>query len=246
MRMENKEISPIAVIHTDFPTKFGIPRQADIVKELTGTIVFYPLYRKEEALRGIEGFSHLWLIWGFSQNKEKEFSPTVRPPRLGGNERVGVFASRSPFRPNGLGLSVVRILGLRKTKEEGTVIDVSGIDMADNTPIYDIKPYVPYADSIPGAKGGFSQDGSKAKLAVDFPSSLLARIPKEKQEVLSRLLEQDPRPAYQHDPDRIYGFSFGGEEIRFQVSEDKLTVLSVEKPGNPFSPKDIRKEGDGR
>ncbi|MGN0985704.1 MAG: tRNA (N6-threonylcarbamoyladenosine(37)-N6)-methyltransferase TrmO [Candidatus Enterenecus sp.] len=221
-------MKPIAHIRSDFPTKFGIPRQAGLVAELRATVVFEPEYRDPEALRGIEGFSHLWLIWEFSQAKRQSWSPTVRPPRLGGNARLGVFATRSPFRPNPIGLSCVRLEGVEHTGELGTVLHVSGADLMDGTPIYDIKPYVPYADCHPEASEGFTAPGQDYLLEVDIPPALLARVPEDRREALRGVLAQDPRPSYQHDPDRVYGFGFAGLEVRFSVRDGVLTVLEIE------------------
>ena len=220
------EIRPIARIRTDLPTKFGIPRQAGLAAGLQGTVVFEPDYRQDEALRGLGSFSHIWLIWGFSENEGRPWSPTVRPPRLGGNLRMGVFATRSPFRPNGLGLSCVRLRSLQKTEDFGTVLLVEGADMTDGTPIYDIKPYLPYADSIPDAASGFAPD-AEAPLRVDFPPHLLERIPADKRSGLLAALAQDPRPRYQEDPDRVYGMAFAGFDIRFRVENGVLTVADV-------------------
>ena len=219
-------IVPIAHIRTDFPTNFGIPRQAGIADALQGEIVFEPDYRVDDALRGIEGFSHLWLIWGFSENVGAPWSPTVRPPRLGGNVRMGVFATRSPFRPNGLGLSCVRLLSLRKDASLGTTLLVAGADLMDGTPIYDIKPYVPYADSIPDAASGFAPDEGRV-LDVDFPFCLLAAVPEEKRAGLLSVLSHDPRPRYQDDPGRVYGMAFAGLDIRFRVEDGTLRVTDV-------------------
>ncbi len=220
-------VRPIARIRSDLKEKFGVPRQAGIVEALEGRIVFEPEYRDPEALRGIEGFSHLWLIWQFSQAVRENWSPTVRPPRLGGNVRVGVFASRSPFRPNALGLSCVRLLGLEKDPDLGTVLRVGGADLLDGTPIYDIKPYVPYADSHPEALSGFAPDAGKS-LAVDFPPELLTKVPPEKREGLVGVLSRDPRPRYQTDPERVYGLRFGEQNVKFTVDGDRLTVRDVE------------------
>ena len=219
-------IVPIAHIRTDFPTKFGIPRQAGIADALQGEIVFEPEYRVEDALRGIEGFSHLWLIWSFSENSGSPWTPTVRPPRLGGNVRMGVFATRSPFRPNGLGLSCVRLISLKKDPLLGTTLLVAGADLMDGTPIYDIKPYIPYADSIPDAAGGFAPDEGRV-LNVDFPESLLNAVPEEKRAGLLSVLAHDPRPRYQDDPERIYGMAFAGLDIRFRVIDGTLQVTDV-------------------
>ena len=218
-----KEIKPIAYIQNDFTSKFGIPRQSGL-SNLLSTIVFEKEFSDSSALKGIEGFSHLWLIWGFSQNEEeKKFSPTVRPPRLGGNKRVGVFASRSPFRPNGLGLSSVCLKEVKKG-----VLVVEGADLMNGTPIYDIKPYVPYSDCHPTATSGFSVDGEEYRLRVNCEALLLDKIPKEKQEALLQVLSCDPRPAYQEEG-RNYGFAFAGFEIKFVVKEGVLTVLEIEK-----------------
>ncbi|EGC01966.1 tRNA (N6-threonylcarbamoyladenosine(37)-N6)-methyltransferase TrmO [Ruminococcus albus] len=218
----------IAKIHTDLPTKFGLPRQSGLVEELEGLIVFEPAYRDPEALRGIEGFSHLWLIWEFSEAKRTTWSPTVRPPRLGGNKRMGVFATRSPFRPNPIGLSCVKLLGVEKTPDNGTVLRVGGADLMDGTPIFDIKPYLPLADCKPDATGGFAAEKAGYSLKVDFPAELLAKVPTDKHAALKALLAQDPRPAYQHDPSRIYGFGFAGLEVRFRVEDNTLHVTEIE------------------
>ena len=223
-------IRPIAHIRTDFPSKFGIPRQAGLAEALEGTVVFEPEFRVDEALRGIEGFSHLWLIWGFSENAEHDWSPTVRPPRLGGNTRMGVFATRSPFRPNGLGLSCVKLLSLRKDETLGTTLIVAGADMVDGTPIYDIKPYIPYADSVPDAVGGFAPDAGRL-LRVEFPPELEEKVPPEKRGGLRDVLAHDPRPRYQDDPDRVYGMGFAGLEVRFRVVGEVLTVTEIESAG---------------
>lgn len=212
----------IAKIHTDFPTKFGIPRQSGLVEELRGRIVFEPEFRSADAIRGLDGFSHLWLLWKFNTPSDTN-SLTVRPPKLGGNVRMGVFATRSPFRPNGIGLSCVRL-----EKIEGTDLIVCGVDLMDGTEIVDIKPYVPYADCHPDAVGGFSKDGSE-RLTVVCDENLLADFPKEKRQALIKVLELDPRPQYQNDPERLYGFSFAGFEIRFTVEKDTLTVREIEK-----------------
>lgn len=220
-------IEPIARMHSDFASKFGIPRQSGIVQQLRSVIVFEPAYRNSDALRGIDGFSHLWLIWQFSEAVRTQWSPTVRPPRLGGNTRMGVFATRSPFRPNNLGLSCVEFLGLEETAEFGTVIHVGGADLMDGTPIFDIKPYIPYADCHPDALSGFTGGTEGKILAVDFPEALLQRFPQAKQEALIGILAHDPRPSYQKDAQRIYGFSFAGFEIRFRADDKQLTVVDV-------------------
>jgi len=220
------ELKVIARIHSDFPTKFGIPRQSGLAEDLRAEIVFEPEYRVAEAVRGLEGFSHIWLIWQFSEAVRADWSPTVRPPRLGGNKRVGVFATRSPFRPNAIGLSSVKLLKIEYDRERGPVLWVSGADLMDGTPIYDIKPYIPYADSHPQAEGGFAALPDSHRLTVDFPQELLARIKEDRREGLIQILEQDPRPAYQRDPQRVYGFPFAGMEIKFTV-DDGSRVLAV-------------------
>ena len=222
-------IQPIAHMRSDFATKFGIPRQSGLVEELKSTVVFEPEFRDPEALRGIEGFSHLWIIWQFSEAVRQGWSPTVRPPRLGGNTRMGVFATRSPFRPNNLGLSCVKLLGAEQTKEHGTVLHVGGADLMDGTPIFDIKPYIPYSDAHPDATGGFTDTAGDFLLEVDFPQTLLELLPEEKQEAAIGVLSHDPRPSYKKDSDRVYGLSFGGYDIRFTVKEKKLTVSEVVK-----------------
>ena len=230
---EEMKMQVIARIRTDFPTKFGIPRQGALADGLKSTLVFEPEFRDENALRGIEQFSHLWLIWQFSANADKGWSPTVRPPRLGGNERLGVFATRSPFRPNPIGLSCVKLEGVRRDGEKGMVLELSGADLMDGTPILDIKPYIPYSDSVPDAADGYTQQTITHALRVDFPQELLEKFPPEKRSAILHVLSQDPRPSYQRDPQRIYGFPFAGHEIRFRVDGDKLIVAQVEKiPGN--------------
>ena len=219
----------IAHIRTDFPTKFGVPRQAGVVESLTGRIVFEKEYRNAAALKGLEGFSHIWLIWQFSKAVRETWSPTVRPPRLGGNARMGVFATRSPFRPNAIGLSVVKLEEIRDDAALGTVLIVSGADLMDGTPIYDIKPYIPFSDSHPDAVGGFSDEHLSDSLTVHFPDDLLSLIPPEKREALLEILRQDPRPSYHNDPERVYGFPFACFEIRFKVNGDDLLVTSVER-----------------
>ena len=227
--MENVNIQIIARMHSDFATKFGIPRQSGLVEELRSTIVFEPKYRNPDALRGLEDFSHLWIIWQFSEAVRTGWSPTVRPPRLGGNTRMGVFATRSPFRPNNLGLSSVRILGLEETREHGTVIHVAGADLMDGTPIFDIKPYIPYADSHPEATGGFTDTAGDFLLKVNFPAQLLEILPQEKRDAAVAVLSHDPRPSYQRKPGRIYGLTFAGFDLRFTVEEDTLTVCEITK-----------------
>lgn len=227
--MESVTMQIIARIRSDFPTKFGIPRQSGLVKELQATIVMEPEFRNPDMLRGIEGFSHLWLIWQFSANADKEWSPTVRPPRLGGNTRLGVFATRSTFRPNFMGLSSVKFEGLEQTKDFGTVIHISGADLMDGTPIFDIKPYIPYGDCHPDATGGFTDTADSYLLDVGFPEQLLAILPEDKRSAAIGVLSHDPRPSYQKDSDRIYGISFAGFDIRFTVSDTKLTVIEVKQ-----------------
>lgn len=213
---------PIAHIRNDLPTKFGVPRQSGLAPELTGVIVFEPEYRVPEALRGIEDYSHLWLIWGFHQVHQAGWSPTVRPPRLGGNERVGVFATRSPFRPNPIGLTVVRLLRV----ENGELL-VAGADLMDGTPIYDIKPYLPYVDSIPEATDGFTARTKDHRLQVDFADGAAAKVPVKHLETLVSILAQDPRPGYQHDETRVYGLPYAGMDVKFTVKDDVLTVVDV-------------------
>ena len=224
---ERYEIEPIAHIRTPFPEKFGIPRQSGLVAEAKGIIVFDPKYREPDALRGIEGFSHLWLIWGFSAVEQDGFTPLVRPPRLGGNEKRGVFATRSPFRPNELGLSVVRLEGVEKTKGKGVVLNVSGVDLLDKTPIYDIKPYIPYADAHPDARGGFASDPDEGVLIVNCDDEVLERLGDDATAVLAALA-RDPRPAYHDNPERVYEMRYGCWTVRFSVDGDTLTVHSVE------------------
>ena len=219
----------IARIHSDFPSKFGIPRQSGLVDDLTSTIIFEPEYRNPDALRGLEDFSHLWIIWQFSKAVKEGWSPTVRPPRLGGNTRMGVFATRSPFRPNEIGLSSVRILSIKQTPQHGTVIHVSGADLMDGTPIFDIKPYIPYCDSHPDATGGFTQTADDFLLDVVFPEDLLRKIPENKRSALLGVLSHDPRPSYQKDANRQYGLPFAGFDILFTVEEKSLTVKDVIK-----------------
>lgn len=216
----------IAHIETDFDSKFGIPRQSGLVPELRGRIVFEPEYRVADALRGLDGFSHLWLIWDFSEAHREEWSPTVRPPRLGGNVRMGVFATRSPFRPNPIGLSSVEIESIELVTPQGPVIWVKGADLMNGTPIFDIKPYLPFADSHPEAKGGFTdQTRQQPSLEVEFSEEILSLFSTEKLEALRQVLSQDPRPHYQHDDNRIYGMDFGGKNIHFTIKNDKLRVF---------------------
>ena len=227
--MENVNIQVIARMHSDFATKFGIPRQSGLVEELRSAIVFEPEFRNPDALRGIEHFSHLWIIWQFSEAVRTGWSPTVRPPRLGGNTRIGVFATRSPFRPNNLGLSSVRLLGVEHTEKYGTVLHVGGADLMDGTPIFDIKPYISYGDSHPEATGGFTDTAGEFLLNVEFPEKLLNQLPVEKRDAAIGVLSHDPRPSYQRKPDRVYGLTFAGFDIRFKVAEDVLTVVEVSK-----------------
>lgn len=226
---EHCSVKIIARIHSDFPTKFGIPRQSGLVEELHARIVFEPEFRNPDALRGLEDFSHLWLIWQFSEAVREDWSPTVRPPRLGGNTRMGVFATRSPFRPNPIGLSCVRRGDIELSTPRGPVLHVWGADLMDGTPILDIKPYLPHADCRPEATGGFAAPLVDYSLEVVCPPELLEPLAPEQREALKAVLAQDPRPAYQKDPARIYGFPFAGYEIRFTVADRKLTVCSVTK-----------------
>ena len=222
------EIRQIGHMVSDFSEKFGIPRQSGLVEELESLVVFEPEWRDENALRGIEGFSHVWLIWEFSQARREGWSPTVRPPRLGGNQRMGVFATRSPFRPNPLGLSCVRLLGVEKHPGYGTVLRVGGADLLDGTPIYDVKPYLPQADCHPEALGGFAASTPWHGLEVEMPSELLTKVPADKRRALLAVLAQDPRPSYQADPTRVYGMSFASLQIKFQVQDGTLRVVDVE------------------
>ena len=226
--MEQSSFAVIARMHSDFDQKFGIPRQSGLVEELESTIVFEPEFRNPDALRGLEGFSHLWIVWEFSKARRETWSPTVRPPRLGGNQRLGVFATRSPFRPNPIGLSCVKLVGVEQTAEFGPVIRVAGADLLNGTPIYDIKPYLPYADCKPEAVGGFASAPKEATLTVHIPEEIVEKIPAEKLEAVRGVLAQDPRPSYQDDPERVYGMRFGGLEIKFKVDGENLTVCGVE------------------
>ena len=219
----------IARIHSDFSTKFGVPRQSGLVDALESTIVFEPEFRNADALRGLEGFSHLWLVWVFDQAIRDSWSPTVRPPRLGGNQRMGVFATRSPFRPNPIALSSVKLAGIEQTAEYGTVLKIRGADLMDGTAILDIKPYIPYADSHPDAVGGFASAPAGETLEVVIPPDLLDRIPEQRREALRGVLAQDPRPHYQNDPERVYGFGFAGLEVKFSVDGTRLTVSDIQK-----------------
>ncbi len=217
----------IARIHTDFPTKFGVPRQSGLVSELEGKIVFESAYRNPDAVRGLEGFSHIWLIWQVSRALRESWSATVRPPRLGGNSRMGVFATRSPFRPNSMGLSSVRLEKIELDPELGPVLTVSGADLMDGTPIYDIKPYLPFTDSHPDASGSFAETAKAYALEVRCPDELLEKIPRDKRAALMALLAEDPRPSYQDDPTRRYGVPFAGQDVRFSVMGGVLTVCEV-------------------
>ena len=222
-------IHPIAHIHTDLPTKFGVPRQSGLVPDLDAKIVFLPRYRDPVEFRGMEGYSHLWLIWGFSENKRDTWASTVKPPRLGGNKRMGVFATRSPYRPNALGLSSVKLEKLVADEKMGPVLHVSGADLMDGTPIYDIKPYLPFTDSHPDAMGGFAEEFTDYELDVVFPERWLSMIPQEKRNALFGILRQDPRPSYQDDPERVYGFNFLDMDVRFRVKDGVITVCEIEK-----------------
>lgn len=224
---ENIPLRIIAHIHSDFPTKFGIPRQSGLIHELKAAVVFEPEYRNPDALRGLEGYTHIWLIWQFSETARQGWSPTVRPPRLGGNTRMGVFASRSPFRPNPVGLSSVRLERIELQSPFGPILHVAGADLMDNTPIYDIKPYLPYVDSHPDAAGGFALQSHEGFLQVNVPSGLLERIPPDRRGALFAVLAQDPRPAYHNAPSRVYGMEYAGFEIRFTVSGHTLTVCEI-------------------
>lgn len=221
------EIREIARIENAYTSKFGVPRQSGLVEEVISRIVFEPEFRVPEALRGIEAFTHLWLLWGFHEANREGWRPTVRPPRLGGNARVGVFATRSPYRPNGLGLSCVKLTGILKTAEQGDVLLVAGADLMNGTPIYDIKPYLPSADSHPEAAGGFTDTHEKRRVRVEIPESAAAGMPGEHLNALRKVLAEDPRPAYQEDPERVYAFEFAGKTVRFQVRGDMLTVLEI-------------------
>ena len=234
---EQHTLRVIARIHSDFPTKFGIPRQSGLVEELRSAVVFEPEYRNPDALRGLEGFSPLWLIWQVSQAVRESWSPTVRPPRLGGNVRMGVFATRSPFRPNPIGLSCVRLERIEQHPQWGPVLWVAGADLMDGTPIYDVKPYLPYADCRPEAVGGFASQPKEASLRVECPLELLEPVEESRRAALLGVLAQDPRPTYQHDPDRVYGLAFGGWEVKFTVAEDVLTVREIAPGGGSPEPR---------
>lgn len=218
----------IAHIYTDFSEKFGIPRQSGLIEELKGKIIFEPKYRSIEAVRGLDAFDYIWLLWEFQNSTKDTWSATVRPPRLKGNKRVGVFATRSPFRPNHIGLSSVKLEKVEIT-EKGPVLHVAGIDLRDGTPIYDIKPYLAYVDAHPFAKSGFADEVKDYILEVEFPKKLLERLPVQKQRAVIEVLKQDPRPAYHNDPNRKYGMPFVGHDVHFKVEDGKLTVFEVEK-----------------
>lgn len=230
--MENVSMRIIARMKSDFPSKFGIPRQSGLVETLRSTIIFEPDFRNADSLRGIEEFSHLWLIWQFSESVRTDWSPTVRPPRLGGNTRLGVFATRSPFRPNSIGLSSVKLLGLEQTAQYGTIIHVAGADLMDGTPIFDIKPYIPYCDCHTDAAGGFTATAQDYMLNVKISDTLLRKIPESKRVTLLDVLSHDPRPSYQQDSQRIYGLMFAGLNIRFQVNDGQLTVIEITEQTN--------------
>ena len=225
------EMKPIGWIRSDFDSKFGIPRQSGVVEELRAQVVFAPDYQVREAFRGLEGFSHLWLLWEFSEAVRETWSPTVRPPRLGGNKRMGVFATRSPFRPNPIGLSCVRLERVELDSPDGPVLHVLGADLLNGTPIFDIKPYLPYTDCRPDAAGGFAPDYETNRLTVEFPPELAAKVPGEKLAALTAILAGDPRPSYQKDPDRVYGMGFAGLEIKFSVDGNTLRVIAVDTAG---------------
>lgn len=224
--MEQHTIQVIAHIESDFRTKFGVPRQSGLVPELTARVVFEPEFRNPDALRGIEGFDRLWLIWQFSQAVRDGWRPTVRPPRLGGNTRMGVFATRSPFRPNPLGLSCVALERVEWDADDGPALLVSGADLMDGTPIYDVKPYAPYADAFPDARGGFASERPET-VEVRFPPELLTRVEEGKRAALLGVLSHDPRPRYQDDPARVYGMAFGAYEVKFRVADGVLTVVDI-------------------
>lgn len=221
------EMKVIARVRSGFSEKFGIPRQSGLSESSEARVVFEPEYRVPEALRGLEGFSHIWLIWEFSEAARDSWSPTVRPPRLGGNARMGVFATRSPFRPNPIALSVVRLKRIERVEGLGDTLVVSGADILDGTPVYDVKPYLPYADAVPDAVGGFA-DGTPERLSVDMPESIETALPEDVRAAIRELLSLDPRPRYQHDPERVYGMSYGGFNVRFTVDGGTLHVLAAE------------------
>lgn len=228
-RKQERTFHVIGRIHTDFPTKFGIPRQSGLVDELKGTIIFEPEYRNPDAFRGIEDFSHIWLLWEFSEAVRETWSPTVRPPRLGGNKRLGVFATRSPFRPNAVGLSCVKLEKVELHTDQGPILHVSGADLMDGTPIYDIKPYLPFADSHPEASGGYTDQTKEYGLQVKISEEILCVVSEEKRDALKAVLAHDPRPSYQNVPERIYGMEFAGYEVKFRVEDGILYVINIEK-----------------
>ena len=223
------EMKIIARIRTELPEKFGVPRQSGLVPQLRGRVVFEPPYRNPDAVRGLEDFSHIWLIWQFSQAVREDWSPTVRPPRLGGNRRMGVFATRSPFRPNAIGLSSVQLDRVELDPELGPVLHVSGADLMDGTPVYDVKPYIPYADCQMEATGGFTDTAGDFLLKVEFPPELLEMVPEDRREALIGVLRHDPRPSYQRNAERVYGMEFAGVNVRFKVAGDTLLVVDCEK-----------------
>lgn len=222
-----REMKQIATVYTDFPTKFGVPRQSGLIDELKGRIIFEPKYRQAEAFRGLEEYSHIWVLWEFSLAERADWSATVKPPRLGGKTHVGVFATRSPFRPNPIGLSCVKLDGIEFTEKEGPILHVSGIDMVNRTPVYDIKPYLPYADAYPKARGGFGENVKDYELEVEFDGELLERLPKENRQGVIKFLRQDPRPSHQNRPERVYKIAYGDWDIHFTVQEGRLTVVDV-------------------
>ncbi len=225
-------MEPIAYLHNAFPTKFGLPRQSGLAPALLSTVEFIPAYRVPEALRGLDQFSHLWLLWGFHQLRREAWRPTVRPPRLGGNTRLGVFATRSPYRPNPIGLTVVRLEKIIDTADRGQVLVVSGADMVDGTPIYDIKPYLPYVDCVAEATGGYTEETKEHRLRVEFPPALMARVPEPLRAALPDILARDPRPGYQADETRVYGFLYGVQDVRFTVQGDVLKVVDIAEVTN--------------
>ena len=226
---EEMTLKVIAHIHTAFPTKFGIPRQSGLVDSLRGEVIFTPEYRNADAVRGLEDFSYIWLVWQFSGAVRDNWSPTVRPPRLGGNTRMGVFATRSPFRPNPLGLSSVKLEAIEHRPDVGPVLIVRGADLMDGTPIYDIKPYIPYADCHPDASEGFTGQTRMHLLQVEFPPTLMAQVPEADRDALTGVLASDPRPSFPHDPERVYGMEFAGLEVHFRVDGEVLTVTDVSR-----------------
>ena len=229
MNTSENRLVAVAKIHTEFTDKFGIPRQSGLVSSLRGEIVFEPEFRSKDAIRGLEEFSHIWLLWEFSEAVRNDWSPTVRPPRLGGNKRVGVFATRSPFRPNAVGLSCVKLESVNLHTDHGPVLHVSGADLMDGTPIFDIKPYLPFADSHPEASGGFTDRTKEYSLEVEIPEEILRVVAEEKREALKAVLAHDPRPSYQNDPERIYGMEFAGYEVKFCVADEILYVTKIER-----------------